>query len=121
MGLLDRAGAADDSGKAGFLELTRFCGEGGDAGGADPEVARRESNQLPAQLKRAAAELSVDWLHATLRVKGASKNGLGLHGSGMFVINPPHTLKAALQAALPQVLTALGRGAGKGFTVDAGG
>jgi 23S rRNA (adenine2030-N6)-methyltransferase len=39
----------------------------------------------------------------------------------MFVINPPHTLKAALQVALPQLLTHLGRGRGKGQTLDTGG
>ncbi len=73
-----------------------------------PEVARRESNQLPAQLKRAAAELSVDWLHATLRVRGASKDGLGLHGSGMFVINPPHTMYDTLAEALPWLVETVG-------------
>jgi hypothetical protein len=36
----------------------------------------------------------------------------------MFVINPPHTLKAELQAALPLLLTLLGRGRGQGQTVD---
>ena len=39
----------------------------------------------------------------------------------MFVINPPHTLKAALQAALPQLLQVLGRGRGKGQTLESGG
>jgi 23S rRNA (adenine2030-N6)-methyltransferase len=39
----------------------------------------------------------------------------------MFVINPPHTLKAVLQAALPQMLAVLGRGRGQGQTVDSGG
>jgi 23S rRNA (adenine2030-N6)-methyltransferase len=28
----------------------------------------------------------------------------GLPASGMFIINPPHTLKAALQLALPQMV-----------------
>ena len=45
----------------------------------------------------------------------------GLTASGMFVINPPHTLKAVLQAALPQLLTHLGRGRGKSQALDSGG
>jgi 23S rRNA (adenine2030-N6)-methyltransferase len=39
----------------------------------------------------------------------------------MFVINPPHTLKASLQQALPVLLNVLGRGRGKGQTLDSGG
>jgi len=33
----------------------------------------------------------------------------GLPASGMFVINPPHTLKAALEVALPQLAKILGQ------------
>jgi 23S rRNA (adenine2030-N6)-methyltransferase len=39
----------------------------------------------------------------------------------MFVINPPHTLKPALQLALPQLLQVLGRGRGQGQTLESGG
>ena len=45
----------------------------------------------------------------------------GLTASGMFLINPPHTLKPAVAAALPQLLEALGRGRGKGQTLESGG
>ena len=40
----------------------------------------------------------------------------------MFIVNPPHTLKATLDEALPQVLAALseGRGRGAAWSVDAG-
>ena len=40
----------------------------------------------------------------------------------MFVVNPPHTLKASLDDALPQVLQALseGRGRGSEWSVEAG-
>jgi len=37
------------------------------------------------------------------------------------VINPPHTLKGVLQAALPQLLTHLGRGRGKSQALESGG
>ncbi len=39
----------------------------------------------------------------------------------MFLINPPHTLKPALEAALPQLLQVLGRGRGQGQLIEAGG
>ena len=45
----------------------------------------------------------------------------GLPASGMFIINPPHTLKADLQAALPQMVALLGQDRNAGFTLDHGG
>ena len=44
----------------------------------------------------------------------------GLTASGMFLVNPPHTLKPVLAEALPQVLAALGRGRGQGFELESG-
>jgi 23S rRNA (adenine2030-N6)-methyltransferase len=45
----------------------------------------------------------------------------GLPASGMFIINPPHTLKAALQAALPQMVEHLGQERNAAFALDSGG
>jgi 23S rRNA (adenine2030-N6)-methyltransferase len=45
----------------------------------------------------------------------------GLPASGMFIINPPHTLKADLQAALPQMVALLGQDRNAGFTLEHGG
>jgi 23S rRNA (adenine2030-N6)-methyltransferase len=45
----------------------------------------------------------------------------GLPASGMFLINPPHTLKSALQAALPQLVERLGQDRHAGFSLDAAG
>ena len=45
----------------------------------------------------------------------------GLAASGMFLVNPPHTLKPALAAALPQLVAALGRGRGQGHALETGG
>ncbi len=105
-----------------------------------PVIPRAESHDLPRRLKSLALLAKKSWLHATLNIgmgeddKSAapvvkiSPDGKplppkrpGLRESGMFLINPPHTLKASLNAALPQVLEALGRGRGKGFAVDAAG
>ena len=67
-----------------------------------PLVARAESQQFPAQLKRLAARVSPGaWLQATLRVKAAAPDGKGLFGSGVMVLNPPWTLHERLEAALP--------------------
>jgi 23S rRNA (adenine2030-N6)-methyltransferase len=63
-----------------------------------PQLQRRESERLPDTLTRLAGG---DWLHATLQVRAPQDDGFGLHGSGMFVFNPPWKLDTALQAALP--------------------
>ena len=85
-----------------------------------PIIARPEAHGLPRRLKTLANQARRGWLHATLNV-GAAKGQAGLSASGVFVINPPHTLPAALRAALPAVLNALKRGAGQGWTVETGG
>lgn len=47
------------------------------------------------------------WLHARLSLQQPDAQGFGLAGSGVFVINPPHTLHAQLQSALPWLVHAL--------------
>jgi 23S rRNA (adenine2030-N6)-methyltransferase len=106
-----------------------------------PIIPRAESHDLPRRLKALAQQAKKPWLHATLNIgqedaakvvtapdvkispdgKPLPAKRPGLRESGMFVINAPHTLKASLNAALPQVLAILGRGRGKGFAVEAGG
>ncbi|MEY4763849.1 MAG: hypothetical protein RI907_522 [Pseudomonadota bacterium] len=85
-----------------------------------PEVARHESRQLPDQLKRLMTAFpKADWLLATLRVKAASPDGLGLFGSGMFVINPPWTLYDRLAEALPWLVETLGLDEHAAYTLEA--
>ena len=90
-----------------------------------PVIPRPEAHELPRRLKTLAHQAGKPWLHATLAIGQDPAHGPddrpGLTASGMFVINPPHTLKAALQAALPQLLALLGRGRGQAFALDAGG
>ena len=94
-----------------------------------PVIPRPEAHELPRRLKTLANQAGKPWLHATLaigqaedrNVPGEPERGQGLTASGMFVINPPHTLKPALALALPQLLQVLGRGRGKGQTLEAGG
>jgi 23S rRNA (adenine2030-N6)-methyltransferase len=73
-----------------------------------PQVGRLESAQLPKRLQSAAnAAGRLGWLHARLTVQPPDSRGFGLAGSGVFVINPPWTLRAALQEALPYLTAAL--------------
>ena len=86
-----------------------------------PIIPRPEAHGLPRRLRTLAQQAGRAWLDATLHI-GAAADGAGLTASGMFVINPPHTLKAVLDDALPQVLDTLreGRGRGAAWSVEAG-
>ena len=94
-----------------------------------PIIPRPEAHDLPRKLKTLANREKLPWLNATLTVK-SSKLGHddagdvvrpGLPASGVFVINPPHTLKAALTAALGQAAQHLAQGKHKAFEVESGG
>lgn len=82
-----------------------------------PQITRLEAHALPQRLQRLSG---VDWLHASLRVKTPAADGFGMHGSGVFVINPAWTLRAALQEVLPYLVDALGIDEGAGFTLNVG-
>ncbi len=71
-----------------------------------PQVQRPESKALPGQLKQLAGK---NWLHATLKVMAPAKDGLGLHGSGMFVFNPPWKLEETLRESMPVLVRLLGQ------------
>lgn len=62
-----------------------------------PLVQRREVQELTRSLER----LQTPWVHASLTVRKPADDGFGLHGSGMFVLNPPWTLHAELARTLP--------------------
>jgi len=80
-----------------------------------PQVQRRESRQFPDQLKQLQAK---DWLHVTLTVKQPVAGGLGLHGSGMFILNPPWLLPKTLELAMPYLAKSLAQDAVAGFSLE---
>jgi 23S rRNA (adenine2030-N6)-methyltransferase len=80
-----------------------------------PQLTRLDAHELPQRLKRLPTK---SWLHVALRVNTPSKDGFGMHGSGMFVLNPPWTLHATLQEVMPYLTAALGLDAGASFTLE---
>ncbi len=80
-----------------------------------PLVKRREAQQFPERLRRVQTK---EWLHATLTVKAAGVDGLGLNGSGIFIINPPWTLPKALASALPYLVEVLGQDQTADFSLE---
>ncbi|MFN7857204.1 MAG: 23S rRNA (adenine(2030)-N(6))-methyltransferase RlmJ [Acidovorax sp.] len=94
-----------------------------------PIIPRPEAHDLPRRLKTLATKAGKGWLHATLTVKNSkpTENAAGdvkrpgLPASGMFLINPPFTLKAALKAALPQMAELLAQDQHATHTLESGG
>ena len=94
-----------------------------------PIIPRPEAHDLPKRLKTLATKLGKSWLHATLTVKSSKLTTddegetvrPGLPASGMFIINPPFTLKPALALALPQMVATLGQDKNAAFGLESGG
>ena len=94
-----------------------------------PVIPRPEAHDLPRKLKTLTVKAGKSWLNAVLTVKSSKLTTdddgdvvrPGLPASGMFIINPPHTLKAQLQLALPQMVLLLGQDRNAGFLLDSGG
>ena len=80
-----------------------------------PQVQRRESRQFPEQLKELQ---ELDWLHVTLTVKKPVPGGFGLHGSGMFILNPPWLLPKALGQVMPYLAQVLAQDATASFSLE---
>ena len=94
-----------------------------------PIIPRPEAHGLPRRLRTLADKARRPWLNASLTVKGSKITRLpdgreqrpGLPASGMFVINPPFTLRAQLAEALPQLVAALGQDRHAAYAVDSSG
>ena len=94
-----------------------------------PIIPRPEAHDVPRKLKTLATKAGKGWLNSTLTVKSSKLLSdaqgetirPGLPASGVFIINPPHTLKAAMQAALPEMVKLLAQDQHAAFTLDSGG
>lgn len=80
-----------------------------------PQLQRAESRELPERLKQLPVK---GWLHVALSVQAPSADGFGMHGSGMFVLNPPWTLHDALEETMPYLVKHLAQGTHAGFTLE---
>jgi 23S rRNA (adenine2030-N6)-methyltransferase len=80
-----------------------------------PQLQRAEARQLPEQLKQLPVK---SWLHVALSVQTPNEEGFGMHGSGMFIVNPPWILQGMLQEVMPYLVRHLGQGEGAGYTLE---
>ena len=80
-----------------------------------PQLQRADARQLPAQMKQLEVK---NWLHVSLSVQAPSAEGFGMHGSGMFILNPPWTLHDELKVVMPYLVKLLGQDDCAGFELE---
>jgi len=80
-----------------------------------PLLQRREAIELPEKLRRAAG---ADWLDIVLQVQAPSPEGRGLHGSGLFIVNPPWTFSEQMRGIMPWLTRVLAQDATACFRID---
>jgi len=79
-----------------------------------PQLQRVENKELPAKLEK----LGANWLHVALTVQKPSADGFGMHGSGMFILNPPWTLAQTLKDIMPWLTEALAQDGGARYILE---
>lgn len=83
-----------------------------------PLLQRPECHELPRQLKELPAKA---WLHVNMTVHKPALSGLGMHGSGLVILNPPWTLAKTLESTLPWLTEKLGQDSHARFQIETGG
>jgi len=79
-----------------------------------PCIARRAALDFPSRL---AAASRAPWLRIGLAVHRPTRDGPGMWGSEMFVLNPPWTLKATMLPVLRQLVACLGTDQGAAYVL----
>jgi 23S rRNA (adenine2030-N6)-methyltransferase len=73
----------------------------------------------PEQMIEDLLQLNVpDWLHVSLSINAPSPEGFGMHGSGLFIINPPWTLPKTLEESMPVLTQLLALDNEAGYSLD---
>lgn len=80
-----------------------------------PMLARSEARQLPDRLARLGAG---SWLDVRLAVRRPARDGFGMFGSGLFIVNPPWVLPQVLEQAMPWLVETLGEDDGAAFNLE---
>lgn len=78
-----------------------------------PQLQRGDARQLPEKLRKLVPE----WLDVSMQAHAPRADGFGMHGSGMFIVNPPWTLKAILERTLPVLTQMLAQDESAGFEI----
>lgn len=66
-----------------------------------PQLQRQDAQALPKELITLAQSTDTDYLLSELTIHAPSADGFGMHGSGMFLFNPPYQLPQTLETLHP--------------------
>jgi len=80
-----------------------------------PILQRPEPDEMIEQLHRLNLP---NWLHAAMTIQAPAAEGFGMHGSGLFIINPPWSLPKVLTETMPILTNLLALDASADFFVD---
>ena len=72
----------------------------------------------PAEMIKQLLALNTDFLQAEMTVQAPTIEGYGMHGSGMFIINPPYTLPKILEETMPTLTQLLAVDNAANFLID---
>ncbi|MDP2793825.1 MAG: 23S rRNA (adenine(2030)-N(6))-methyltransferase RlmJ [Sulfurisoma sp.] len=82
-----------------------------------PKIQLGTAHQLPEKLRKLADK----WLDVSLTVQAPSPDGFGMHGSGLFIVNPPWTLVGTLAEAMPTLVGLLGLDEAAAYSLETSG
>jgi len=82
-----------------------------------PRIQLGTAHQLPEKLRKLADK----WLDVALTVHAPAPDGFGMHGSGLFIVNPPYTLADTLRQVMPVLVDLLGQDDAAGYTLETSG
>jgi len=80
-----------------------------------PILQRPEPDEMIEQLHRLNLP---NWLHVAMTIQAPAAEGFGMHGSGLFIINPPWSLPKVLTETMPILTNLLALDASADFFVD---
>lgn len=80
-----------------------------------PILQRPEPDDMIEQLHRLNLP---NWLHVAMTIQAPAAEGFGMHGSGLFIINPPWSLPKVLTETMPILTNLLALDASADFFVD---
>jgi len=80
-----------------------------------PLLQRPEPTKMVSALHNLKLE---NWLNVEMTVCRPSSDGMGMYGSGLYIINQPWTLPETLEQSLPKLIQVLGHDASAHYKLD---
>lgn len=80
-----------------------------------PLLQRPEPEAMLNKLKKLPIR---NWLNIRLEVQQPALGGFGMHGSGLFIVNPPWTLPQTLSETMPYLVRTLGQDDSAQFVLE---